>query len=182
VEHVQLERIKAAAPGPATKGRPLRVGFLGYPVAHKGWPVFEELVLKFADDPRYEFHHLGNGRRGGLKLEYTEVSANEGKMDAMRAAVEAAELDVALLWSIWPETFCLTAYEALAGGAALVTNPSAGNVVSVTEATGIGAVLNNEAALIDAFERGSLLRLARTVRGPSLHNIRYSALSLEVMD
>ena len=144
--------------------------------------MFEELVLKFADDPRYEFHHLGNGRRGGLKLEYTEVSANEGKMDAMRAAVEAAELDVALLWSIWPETFCLTAYEALAGGAALVTNPSAGNVVSVTEATGIGAVLNNEAALIDAFERGSLLRLARTVRGPSLHNIRYSALSLEVMD
>jgi hypothetical protein len=182
VEHVQLERITAAAPVAAAKGRPLRVGFLGYPVAHKGWPVFEELVLKFADDPRYEFHHLGNGRRGGLKLEYTEVSANEGKMDAMRAAVEAAELDVALLWSIWPETFCLTAYEALAGGAALVTNPSAGNVVSVTEATGIGAVLNNEAALIDAFESGSILRLARTVRGPSPHKIRYSALSLEVMD
>lgn len=182
VEHVQLERITAAAPAAATQGRPLRVGFLGYPVAHKGWPVFEELVLKFADDPRYEFHHLGKGRRGGLKLQYAEVSASSSDMDAMRATVEAVELDVALMWSIWPETFCLTAYEALAGGAALVTNPSAGNVVSVTEASGIGAVLNDEAALIDAFESGSLLRLSRAARGASLHNIRYSALSLEVMD
>lgn len=182
VEHVQLERITAAAPVPAAKGRPLRVGFLGYPVAHKGWPVFEELVQKFSNDPRYEFHHLGKGRRGGLKLQYSEVSASDGNMDAMRAAVEAAELDVALLWSIWPETFCLTAYEALAGGAALVTNPSAGNVVSAIEASGIGTVLNNETALIDAFENGHLLRLARAVRGPSLHKIRYSTLSLEVMD
>jgi hypothetical protein len=181
IEHVQLQRKTTAAPAPQSS-RPLRVGFLGYPVAHKGWPIFEALALKFADDPRYAFHHLGKGRRGGLKLSYTEVSAGDDDMDAMRSAVEAAELDIALIWSIWPETFCLTAYEALAGGAALVTNPSAGNVVSVTEATGIGIVLDDESALFDAFASGRLLELRRSARSPSLHVLNYSALSLEAMD
>lgn len=182
VEHVRLEPAVVASAAPIHPGAPLRVGFLGYPAAHKGWPVFEELVLRFGDDPRYEFHHLGKGRRGGLALTHREVAATADKLDAMREAVNAVSLDVAILWSIWPETFCLTAYEALAGGSAILTNPDAGNVVAITEKTGLGAVLPDEAALYAAFASGSILTLARSARPASQHVMRYSALSLEVVE
>lgn len=183
IPHVQLERKASSDSASLNPSAPLRVGFLGFPAAHKGWPVFEELVLKYGEDPRYQFMHLGKGRQGGLKnLGYREVVANEDRLDAMSQAVAEVKLDVAVVWSICPETFCLTAYEALAGGAALVTNPSAGNVVSVTEQSGLGMIFPDEKALNLAFENGEVRALSRRNRPPSEHTIQYSNLSLEVMD
>jgi len=182
VEHVTLiPEAASAAPAP-TAARPLRIGFLGYPAVHKGWPVFQELVLRFRDDPRYEFHHLGKGRVGGLPVEYHEVLASETSPDAMRAAVAAAELDVVLLWSIWPETFCLTAYEAIAGGAFLITNPDSGNVAAAIAKTGQGVILPDEAALNAAMDGGTLAEHARSRRTVSRFRMDYSALSLELLD
>ena len=155
-------------------------------MAHKGWPVFAELALRFGDDLRYEFHHLGKGRQGGLPVTYHEVLGDEHNPDAMRQAVAQVGLDVALIWSIWPETFCLTAYEAVAGGAALVTNPDAGNVAYLVAAgdAGVpvsGEVLADEDALIAAFESGEILALARARRKPCLAELAYSELTASLM-
>jgi hypothetical protein len=181
VEHVQLVQ-ESVETGQVGSERPLRVGFLGYPAAHKGWPVFQELVLRFAGDQRYEFVHLGKGKIGGLNVDYREVSANENQLDAMRAAVASAELDIALLWSIWPETFCLTAYEAIAGGAFLIANPDSGNVVAVIEQTGQGIILTDEHMLQSAFSSGEVLQFARSSRAVKHYRMEYSSLSLELMD
>jgi hypothetical protein len=182
VNHIRLHETSRKTPTAAKRDRPLRVGFLGYPATHKGWPVFQELALKYAADPRYEFYHLGMGRKGGVPVTFREVSASETNMDAMRAAVDADEIDVALIWSIWPETFCLTAYEALAGGATLITNKNAGNVVDIVAESGQGTVLNNEAQLHDAFDAGDFLSFARSDRTVVSYVIEYSALSLEILD
>ena len=182
VEHVTLVPEGASAASAQAAARPLRIGFLGYPAVHKGWPVFQELVLRFRDDPRYEFHHLGMGRVGGLPVEYHDVSASETSPDAMRAAVAAAELDVVLLWSIWPETFCLTAYEAIAAGAFLVANPDSGNVAAAIAKTGQGVILPDEAALNTAMEAGTLAAHARSRRTVSRFRMEYSSLSLELLD
>lgn len=182
IEHVTLvPEGTSAAPAQAI-ARPLRIGFLGYPVAHKGWHVFQDLVLRFRDDPRYEFHHLGKGRVGGLPVEYHEVSASETSPNMMQVAVAAAELDVVLLWSIWPETFCLTAYEAIAAGAFLVANPDSGNVAAAITKTGQGVILPDEAALNIAMEAGTLAAYARSRRTVSQFRMEYSALSLELLD
>lgn len=180
VPHVAFQEIDTAQE--ESEEGPLRVGFIGYPVDHKGWSVFEELVLKLAGDPRYEFHHLGSGRRGGLPVIYHKVVSNQKEPDLMRKATAATRLDVALIWSIWPETFCLTAYEAFAGGAAIVTNPSAGNVVDMVNSIGDGVVLKDEAALFAAFESGEILKFARARRRAQQYSLEYSALTLGLME
>ena len=178
IEHC---RLKLVSNEPVVKPGPLRIAFLGYPVVHKGWPVFEELALRFGEDPRYEFYHLGQSQKGGLPVTFRKVIANESQLDAMREAVVDSGIDVALVWSIWPETFCLTAYEALAGGAALITNPDAGNVPAQVLAGLPGAVFTDESALYDAFEQGLVADLARSRRGGTLSEIVYSDLSVPML-
>lgn len=182
IPHVTLGEAGASGPSEADEGQPLRVGFIGYPADHKGWSVFQELVLKLGDDPRYEFHHLGKGRRGGLPVTYREVVACESEPDLMRKATAATRLDVAIMWSIWPETFCLTAYEALAGGAAIVTNKCAGNVVDLVERFSAGVVLTNEADLFAAFETGDILRFARARRSVQHFHLEYSAMTIQLLE
>jgi hypothetical protein len=182
VHHIKLTNVQSDRMENPSASGPLRIGFLGYPAAHKGWPVFQELALRYKDDPRYEFYHLGNNRRGGVPAIYREVSANESEMDAMRSAVAEVPLDVALLWSIWPETFCLTAYEALAAGAAVITNPMAGNIVHLVKQTGEGAIIADEAALDALFDSGDIQQYSRLRRPVRHFAMDYSALSLEIMD
>jgi hypothetical protein len=182
IPHVTLLHSGLSRPDQGNDGRPLRIGFIGYPADHKGWSVFENLVFKMGGDPRYEFHHLGKGRRGGLPVAYREVVACESEPDLMRKSTAATRLDVAIIWSIWPETFCLTAYEALAGGAAIVTNKCAGNVVDLVENIGPGEVFDSEEDLHAAFETGDILQFARTRRAVQHYQLEYSAMTLDIME
>jgi len=161
---------------------PLKVGYLGHPADHKGWGAFRELVIAFADDTRYQFHHLGSGDSGGLPLASRDVRADELRPDRMREAVELEELDVALIWSLWPETFCLIAYEAIAGGAAILTNRAAGNVCDLVAMTGEGLVLNDEKTLHDVFANGDILTLARSQRDVCYYDIEYSQLTATCLE
>lgn len=182
VEHVTLIDQPPPPVLSHTETSRLRVGYLGFPATHKGWPVFKELVLEFGDDPRYEFYHLGKGRVGGLNAKFIEVEGSEHKPDAMREAVAKAGLDIAVLWSICPETFCLTAYEAIAAGAFVVSNPDAVNIAAAIERTGQGKVLQDEQALYAAIRNGEFAQYARSQRSVRYYGMRYSDLSLEVLD
>lgn len=182
VHHAELREVSNRPAQARVASGPLKVGFLGYPSDHKGWSIFQDLVLRMAGDPRYEFYHLGKNRRGGLPVEYREVAASEREPDLMRKTVAAVELDVAMVWSIWPETFCLTAYEALAGGAVLLANPCAGNIVDLIAQTREGQVLADEAELVKAFESGRITQYARDRRPVRKFDMDYSALTLEVLD
>jgi hypothetical protein len=79
----------------------------------------------------------------------------------MVEAVAEARIDVVVSWSLWPETFCYAAHEALAGGAFVVTRTGAGNVwpAIVANAPGQGCVIDGEAELFALFE-GDGLRTA----------------------
>ena len=175
-----------AAPDPkpaAPKARkPLRFAYLGMPAAHKGWPIFQDLVLKHAGDPRYEFLHLGGRTPGGLPLEFHKVVVTEAFPRAMQDAVETLEIDVAMIWSLCRETFSFTAYEAVASGAAVVTGPDSGNIAAFVQGGGHGLVLDDEAALALALERGQLAGLARGARRPKLADLRFRALTVDLLE
>jgi len=49
-------------------------------------------------------------------------------------------IDVVYIGSLWPETFCLTAYEAIAAGTFVVANYLSGNVVDIVEKTQKGMI------------------------------------------
>jgi len=158
---------------------PLRVAFLGMPAAHKGWPVYAHLVERFADDDRYEFHHLGKTPDPAVEAMFTAVEPGTDIREPMAAAVERLAIDVAVIWSLCPETFCFTAYEAVAGGAAVLTNPDAGNVPHFVAETGNGLVAHDEHVLMDLFDSGTVLSLSRPSPGKDLYSLSYSQMSAD---
>lgn len=114
---------------------PLRIAHVGARAFHKGWPVFEELALRHSDDSRYKFFQLGHDSGPPLPgcVTHIPVSVTRSARQQMVEAIARYDIDVALIWPFWPETFCFTAYEALAGGAFVVTNEKAGNVTTLIE-------------------------------------------------
>jgi hypothetical protein len=176
--HVRMVR-RGRAPQPAPG--PLRVAFLGLPAVHKGWPVFAELAERHAEDPRYRFLHLGAQRDPRAPVEFHRVSVSVADPRAMRAALERLEVDVALIWSIFRETFCLAAYEAAAAGAAIVTGPDSANVAAFVASSGHGRVLADEAALAEAFASGEAASLARSVRRPWLYDLEFSGMTADLL-
>lgn len=164
-----------------TADRPLRVGFLGMPTIHKGWPVFARLVRRLAGDPRYEFHHLAKSSEDLPGLIWTEVEPSQDNATPMIEAVRDRQLDVALIWSLWPETFCFAAYEALAGGAVIVTNPDSGNVQDLVRKLNHGAIIEDDGVLDALLDAGDLMKFRRD--GPSLYApaLAYSRMTADLI-
>jgi hypothetical protein len=161
-------------PAPAGTEGPLRVAYPGFPVAHKGWPVFEALAARFAEDPRYRFLHVGraNDRSG---VEFHEADG------AIAERLAELEVDVALVWPLCRETFGLIAYEAAAAGAAVVTHADTGNVADFVRTEGPGLILEDEAHLARVFETGEILALSRARRGAKLYDLAFSALTADLL-
>jgi len=136
---------------------PVRVAFLGHSAFHKGWFVFRDLVHRFAGDDRYQFFHLGLSPDPGLDVEYVRVKIAPGEPEVMQRSIRENRIDIALVLSNWPETFCLTAYEAMAGGAMVVTTSLSGNVASMVRDSGHGLVLESDDELMNFFESGTII-------------------------
>jgi hypothetical protein len=152
---------------------PLRIGFLGFPMFHKGWDVFETLAGKHHGDRRYRFFHLGTipGSRS-RNIEFVPVTVRPSDRDAMVREVKIMDLDIVINWSRCYETFSFTAYEAVAGGAFVITRREAGNIWPAVSRPDIdrGTALDTEDELYAWFATGEVLRL-------DLHH-RYGALVL----
>jgi hypothetical protein len=170
------------SPQTAERGRRLRIAFLGMPMGHKGWPVFREAVKRFGRDRRYEFFHLGKFPEKGMPVRFEKVAASFCNHDAMTKAVEKSDIDVAVVWSLWPETFCFTAYEAIAGGAAVIAPQSSGNVADLlAQSPELGCVFEDETALFSALERGDLDDYARSSRKAERYSLEFSRMTAGLM-
>jgi hypothetical protein len=140
------------------------VGYLGYHVPHKGWPVFERLATALGRDSRFRFVSLGVDKPSDRNIGWTEVASKRDNEDAMAEAVIREKVDLVIHWPTWPETFSFTTHEALMGGAFVLTNPISGNIAATVERTGFGAVLVDEMALLAFFENGLARKLADEAR------------------
>lgn len=160
---------------------PFRVAFLGLPAPLKGWPVFRDLANAFADDARYEFLHLGGRPDPAAPAAFHETVVTEADPHAMQTAIEALDVDAALIWPLCRETFSFTAYEAAAAGAAVITWPDSGNVAAFAADPARGQVLADEAALRAAFESGEILSLARGARGAQAYDLAYSNMTADLV-
>lgn len=157
--------------------RTLRVAHIGARAFNKGWPVFEELARQFADDDRFQFFHLGVplGPMLPSYIRQVPVRVNPEHRDAMVSAVAESRIDVVVLWSLWPETFCYVVHEAIAGGAYVVARKDAGNIwpAIATAAPDRGCTVEAEADLFALFRGdelhtrlvGSPLRRGKLIMG-----------------
>lgn len=130
------------------KRGPIRIAFVGVPLAHKGWEDFKALVESEALNSKFEFHYFGR-MDVALSVVKHEVDVTASQTsDAMTRALAAAGIDLVLHFAPWPETFSLTTAEALASSAFVVTHEKSGNVAKLVKSTGRGVVLNSSADLL----------------------------------
>src|SRR5262249_23156750 len=135
----------------------LRVCFLGFPLYHKGWHVFEELARRHVADPRYSFFRLGSARiPDSPNISFVEVGMDRDRPDLMIEAVAANGIDVVVNWSLCYETFSFTAHEAIAGGAFVLAPKLAGNIVPAIMRLEQGLGLDSEQELFDLFAAGDV--------------------------
>ncbi len=143
----------------------LRVCFLGFPLYHKGWHVFEELARRHVSDPRYSFFRLGSERiPDSPNISFIEVGMDRRRPDLMIEAVADNRIDVVINWSRCYETFSFTAHEAIAGGAFVLAPKLAGNITPAIVGLGQGLGLDSEQELFDLFAAGDVFELAKRRR------------------
>ncbi len=104
---------------------PLRIAFAGAVHRHKGAVEFEAVVRRLAElrPGVYEWHVFGGGDSALLhrlrRLPRTHVHGYYGA-GSLPARLVAAEIDLVLLLSIWPEAHCLVLDECVAAGVPVV--------------------------------------------------------------
>jgi hypothetical protein len=126
-----------------------RIAYLGYESMCKGLETWWELVSNKELTGHYDFFHLG---AAGLKMPgvtYIPVSFLSDGPDAMIQALKKNRIDIAFLWSIWPETYSFTLFEAFAANCFVVTNEISGNIVAQVRATGRGAIYHDTSEVFE---------------------------------
>ena len=155
---ISTEAVHKKLRGPSDQ---LRVAFCGYPVFHKGWGVFELLVERSMQTGQYRFFHLGARQRLLNGVEFVEVASATGAEDRMAEALRLHEIDVVVIASQWPETFCLVAYEAILAGAMVATTDVSGNVATLADSYSQVLKFPSNKALIEGFASGEVARITR---------------------
>ena len=182
--HMEMPWLDREKPIVKKSTLPISIAFLGGPVYHKGWNVFEKLTQNLEGDPRYRFVYLGKSNPHLSGLQRINVHVTSDDYFAMTRAVSEAQIDYVLHWATWPETFSFTTYEAIAGGAYVLTNPISGNVAATVADTGMGAVFPDEQALVAFFKEGAAEQMAKTIRSNNTARVckpRLSEMSIPLL-
>ncbi len=155
-DHVTIDWIESTIQSPPVS-ETITVAFVGYPATHKGWPAFEKIVRCYGGkDKRFSFVYLGSSPVSLDHIERIPVSVTAADPDAMIRAIAERGVDIVLHWSTCPETFSFSTFEALAGGAFVLTNPLSGNVAVTVRRLERGAVLTDEVDLLASFDDGRI--------------------------
>jgi len=110
----------------------------------KGLESWWALVSTEELKAHYDFYHLG---AAGLKMpgvSYVPVSFLDEGPNAMIHALRKNQIDIAFLWSIWPETYSFTLFEAFAANCFVLTNEMSGNIAVQVRASGRGRLFGDE--------------------------------------
>jgi hypothetical protein len=154
--------LQPAIPAPQTR---LRVGFVGVPLHHKGWDIFQQLALCHREDRRYAFFHLGTVPAPEYSnIAFVEVVLDRARRDYMIDAIVTNGIDVVVNWSLCYETFSFSTHEAMAGGAFVLAPKAAGNIVPAITRAQQGTGLDSEQELFDLFASGKVFDLGKQRR------------------
>ncbi|HIK31692.1 MAG TPA: tetratricopeptide repeat protein [Oscillatoriales cyanobacterium M59_W2019_021] len=145
-----------------TRDNPLRIAYVGYPVNHKGWSMFLNVLYQTRKLP-YQFYHFAS--EGALQyvegVENVAISVTPKSRSAMIEALSEKTIDIVLILSPWPETFSYAAHEAFASGASVIALRDSGNVAAAVKKKDCGIVVKDEEELIDYFRSNRVIKYAR---------------------
>jgi hypothetical protein len=174
--HSQLVSVAVEEP-PAThnaEDQQVRIGFVGFSAASKGWPIFSSLVDEFHSDPRYRFvHFAARGVSSTPECELVVTESTPDDRDATTRLLHEHRIDFLAMLSPGPETFSFVAYEAIAAGCSVLCFRDSGNVAAMVRSTGLGEVFDDTAALRAFFAGSEAVAVASHARA---HPHRYQLI------
>lgn len=140
-----------------TSNDEIRVAYVGSPRNIKGFSQWKKILKECNEIKDYKFFDFGSGS-------YLENNVSTIKVDfkkdinAMIKALRHYEIDCAILWSIWPETYAYTYYECFAANAFVISNYNSGNICNQIQIRKNGIVLSDEEELYSFLKSPDLLR------------------------
>lgn len=121
----------------------IRIGFVGYSRNLKGWNYWKEAVFAAHNADKNEvFFQFGTTQEHIEFVKEIPVDFKKSGM-SMTDVLRKGKIHCAVLWSVWPETFSFTYYEAWASNCFILTNRASGNIAVQVEKNGNGFVANN---------------------------------------
>lgn len=163
IEHLKVEMRKYETKEPRKQKDKLNIAFVGTGTQSKGWHIWIDALMELPEEirDRYNFYHLGYAPKEYPFIKHIPVSIAEDGPDAMIRALGKYDIDVAMLLSIWPETYCYTFFEALQSGCYTVTTNLSGNIEKQVQSYGNGHVIDvDKNALKSLLENESELQKA----------------------
>lgn len=126
-----------------TVNRPVRVAYLGSTAEHKGYREWEKLIAA-APVGAYSFYYFGAESVKDSRIRSIRVDARDPGLKGMAEQLQSNNIDIAFLWSKWPETYCYTYYEAFEAGCFVVTCKASGNICEQV-------IYNHNGVVFDSF-------------------------------
>lgn len=121
----------------------IKVGYVGVPIAAKGWEQFKKLYYDYQENQKLEFVYFSSLIDTSVDIRHVQVNFQES-LSAMQDALRREHVDYVILWSVWPETYSYTYYESYCAGCCVITNPSSGNMADQVCKMKTGLVLREE--------------------------------------
>lgn len=122
---------------------PIRIAFVGYQKPLKGWKEFKDATTKANQlGLNEQFYQFGWGEEKFPYIEQVDVDFKKS-ITAMTDSLRERAIHVAVLWSLWPETYAYTYYEALAANCFVITNENSGNICAQVEERNNGIVVRD---------------------------------------
>lgn len=172
VEHIQFTNEQQRA---STNDRKLKIAFLGYPSFHKGGEEFAKLAEQLVTNDSVELYHIGQNPTEDSTIKFVECKVSQEKPYAMIETVRAQDIDYVFIPALWPETFNITCYEAIAAGTKVITYPSSGNVASYIRNNELGVEVENIDELLDMINGEKLLPISQKID----RQVKYSKMTME---
>lgn len=153
------------------KNKKLKIAYLGYKAEHKGWNLFESLLLDKNIVDQYDIYHIG---ADDLKKNnsYTKVLANyKNQSTTPELLLKKYDIDIVLLFSKLEESYSYTMYEAIASQSCIVTSDCSGNISHIIEKNqAYGKIFSSELSVIDFFNDYNFV-LDWTLKNPNKNEI-----------
>ena len=120
-------------------GEQIKVAYLGNSRFFKGYEYWTDAINK--NENNICFIEYSDATKPSGALQKKGYFSKDNLM-LMRDKMIEDKIDVVVLWSIWPETYSYTFFEALETGAVILTNDEAGNIPCMVDKYQCGIVKN----------------------------------------
>lgn len=130
---------------------PITVAYCGHPDPYKGYEFFMAVVDSCFDVRNIKFIHIGTPGRKHPNVSYHSAKLVNGE-SVMADTIRRLSVDIVFLPSVWKETFNYIAYEAIAGGACVITTPGSGNIAAMVQKYDVGCIVVNPSEVKALFE------------------------------